>query len=117
MQTTSMYSILIVLASCLISAVGAIFLKKSTKTITFKIKSFTHNRLLIIGAALYSLSTILFVPALKNGELSVLYPLVSTTYIWVIILSYKFLKEHINIYKLIGIIVIIVGVVLMGIAT
>ena len=43
------------------------------------------------------------------------FPLVSLSYVWVTLVSMKFLGEEMNIAKLVGISSIIVGVVLIGI--
>jgi uncharacterized membrane protein len=62
---------------------------------------------------LYGISTIFFILALRIGELSVVYPLTSITYIFITILSVYFLKEKMNQYKWLGILFIIVGVILV----
>jgi len=46
------------------------------------------------GYSLYGLSTILLVLALRDGELSILYPVISLTYVWVTVLSFAFLKSR-----------------------
>lgn len=42
-------------------------------------------------------------------------PLTSITYIWTLVISYKFLKEKITFKKIIGIILIIVGAIIIAI--
>jgi len=107
-------AILIILFACVISAFGAILLKKVSKH--FKISLNTiKNKHLIIGIILYGFSTILFIPALKHGQLSVIYPFVATVYIWVTLFSKRFLKEEITFYKWLGIFLIIIGVIFIGI--
>jgi uncharacterized membrane protein len=44
------------------------------------------------------------------GDLSVLYPLIALSYVWVSFLSYFVLKEPVSIVNFIGYAVIIVGV-------
>ena len=80
-------------------------------------RTLIHNYNVLIGAFLYGIGTILFIPALKHGELSVLYPFVSTSYIWVSILSMSFLGEKMNREKWLGIALIIVGVTLIGLGS
>jgi len=66
------------------------------------------------GLACYGISTILLVLALRYGELSVLYPIIALTYVWVTILSVGFLGETVNVYKLLGLTFIVLGVAVLG---
>ena len=77
---------------------------------------FLLNKKLIAGLSLYAIATIIFIPALKGGELSVLYPFVALSYVWVSLLSVRFLKERMNIHKWLGILLIIIGVILIGLS-
>ncbi len=113
-MATELWAASLVLFACLIGSFGPIYLKKSSKAFAFSIKGTILNRNLIIGIISYGFGTILFIPALKGGDLSVLYPLVGTVYIWVSLLSIKMLKEKMNSMKWAGIAIIIVGVALIG---
>ena len=66
------------------------------------------------GYCLYGLSTVLLVLALRGGELSILYPIISLTYVWVTTLSVVFLKESLNPFKVVGLSVIVLGVAVLG---
>ncbi len=66
------------------------------------------------GLACYGISTILLVLALRYGELSVLYPIIALTYVWVSILSVGFLGETINVFKFLGLVFIVLGVAVLG---
>jgi multidrug transporter EmrE-like cation transporter len=72
------------------------------------------NLPLIAGYALYGLNTLLLVLALRDGELSTLYPIIALTYVWVTLLSYTLLGEKPNSYKNIGISAIVIGVAVLG---
>ena len=69
---------------------------------------------LFAGLALYGVGAMVMVVALKHGELSVLYPLISLSYVWVAILSVIVFNEAMNPLKLAGIIVIMAGVGVLG---
>jgi uncharacterized membrane protein len=114
---TQLWAIGLVLVACIVGAFGPIFLKKASGKISLKLKSIIYNKYLIIGIIFYGLSTILFIPALKGGELSVLYPFVATVYIWVSLLSVKMLNEKMNKFKWLGILLIIIGVIFIGIGS
>jgi uncharacterized membrane protein len=72
------------------------------------------NPLLIVGYGLYAVVTVLIVVAFQNGELSVLYPILSLSYLWVAVLSVLKFHDTLNADKLIGIAVIVCGVAVLG---
>jgi drug/metabolite transporter (DMT)-like permease len=82
--------------------------------------NYVTNVPLIIGYGLYGLGAVLFTIALKDGELSVLYPVISLTYVWVAILSVPILHENFSLYtwkgvsKIVGILTIVGGVAVLG---
>lgn len=112
---TEVWAILLVIASTLIGSWGALFLKLGVDAISLSIKSIVTSKLILLGLFLFGFSSVFFIIALQGGQLSVLYPLVSLSYVWVTLVSMKFLGEEMNIAKLVGISSIIVGVVLIGI--
>jgi drug/metabolite transporter (DMT)-like permease len=112
---TAFYSILLVAIGCVIGAYGAILLKKGADRLRPGLKSLIRNTDLISGLGLYGFSTIFYLIALRGGELSILYPMVSVVYIFTAILSKLILKEELNSHKLIGISLIIIGVILIGV--
>jgi multidrug transporter EmrE-like cation transporter len=76
--------------------------------------SMIANLPLMGGYCLYGISTLLLVPALKEGELSLLYPVLALTYVWVTVLSFLIFHDHINPWKLTGIVLIVLGVGVLG---
>ena len=52
--------------------------------------------------------------ALREGELSKLFPIIALTYVWVTLLSYWLLKETPNLYKNLGVLTIVLGVGVLG---
>jgi len=54
------------------------------------------NLPLMIGYSLYGISTLLSDTCAAEGELSVLYPIISLTYVWVTLLSITVFKESVN---------------------
>lgn len=69
---------------------------------------------LIVGYALYGLMTLVFIFALRDEELSTLFPIISLTYVWVAWLSFYFFHEAMNAAKWFGITVIVIGVAVLG---
>ncbi len=110
------WSIALVLTATTLGSFGPIFLKKASHELTFNIKIILTNFNLIMGVLFYGIGTVLFIPALKGGDLALLYPLVSLSYIWVSIWSVKILGEKINTLKWLGMGLIIIGVSLIGLS-
>lgn len=69
---------------------------------------------LLAGYCLYGLSTVLLVLALRDGELSILYPVISLTFVWVTVLSSVLFGEAVTANKLAGIAMIVAGVGILG---
>lgn len=108
-------SILLVFIASLITATAQIFFKFASESIAFSLPALLTNIPLIVGFALYPIAAILFVTALKNGELTVLYPILALNYIWIAIASpFFFPTDSLNILKIIGIAVVILGVYYVG---
>ena len=75
------------------------------------------NPKLFAGYALYGMSTAILVVALKYGELSILYPVIALTYVWVTLLSVLIYNESVNPMKMLGLATVVAGVALLGRAT
>ena len=116
-MATQLWAAALVIIAVTIGGFGPIFLKRSSKTFTLNPFDMIKNYNLIIGVLFYAFGTILFIPALKGGDLSVLYPLVSLGYVFVCLYSRWLLKERMNRYKWAGIIFILIGVSLIGIGS
>jgi uncharacterized membrane protein len=72
------------------------------------------NAPLFFGYSMNAGMAVLLILALKDGELSILYPIISLSYVWVNLLSIYFFHDHMNFWKGIGITLIIGGVALLG---
>jgi len=108
---------IVVLIGSFLGALGSLYLKKGANKFSFDLFKLITNYEIIFGIIIYAISAIMFIIALKDNPLSIIYPLVSTSYIWVSILSIKFLGERMNTMKWIGIFYIILGVISIGIGS
>lgn len=98
----------------LFSAAGQLFLKLGAKGLDFSIQGTILNFTLVAGCLLYFVGAALLVLSLKRAELSVTYPLVSLSFIWVSLLSIFFLGETLALWDWAGIVLIIAGISLIG---
>jgi undecaprenyl phosphate-alpha-L-ara4N flippase subunit ArnF len=73
-----------------------------------------RNVPLLAGLSLYGVFMLVFVFALKDTELSILYPVISFSYVWVALLSYLVFHESITTPKACGITIIMLGVMVLG---
>lgn len=69
---------------------------------------------LISGFAFYGIGALVMLLAYKFGSLSVLQPMLSLNYVLSMILAATVLNEPITLKKVIGVLIIIVGVILIG---
>ncbi|MEM4282402.1 MAG: EamA family transporter [Candidatus Woesearchaeota archaeon] len=113
-MATSLWSIGLVALATLVGSLGPIMLKKGAAQFNLNPLKQFRNYHMIGGIAIYALSTMLYIPALKGGELSVLYPLVSLGYIWTTLLAIPLLHERMNFLKWLGIGLIVSGTMLIG---
>lgn len=72
------------------------------------------NYQLVLGYVVQSGNALLLILALREGELSMLYPIIALTYVWVNVLAMYFFHDRMNIWKAGGIALVIGGVALLG---
>lgn len=108
------YAILLVVVATFIGAFGSLFLKKGANNLHRTLSSIIKNKNLYFAVFLYGISTIVYIWALSNGDLSLIYPITSLTYVWISLVSVRFLGEKMNNFKWLGIIFIILGVFLIA---
>lgn len=114
MSETKTWAIFLVAFCTLLTAGGQLLFKLGLNRFEMSFFGLITNYPLILGFIFYGLGAVLLVIALKYGELSVLYPVVALSFVWVAILSSTFLGESIGGVKIMGIVGIIIGVSLIG---
>jgi multidrug transporter EmrE-like cation transporter len=113
-------SFLLVVCCTIIGAAAQILIKKgagalgANPTFVQTAMAMLFTPALFTGYAMYGVSTVLLVLALRHGQLSLLYPVFAMTYVWVTILSVLVFHESMNPYKLAGIAVIVGGIAVLG---
>lgn len=109
-----MKGILLVMLVTVLNGAGQLLQKIGMDSFRPDLFSIFTNPHLLAGIFLYALSALLLVYAFKHGPLSVLFPFVSLTFVWVIILSYLVLQEPVGLNEIIGTAAIIAGVSFVG---
>ena len=66
------------------------------------------------GYAIYAVSALLMILAYRYGELSVLHPLMSVSYIFSIIISIFILQEDVTAINIFGVVLVASGAILIG---
>jgi drug/metabolite transporter (DMT)-like permease len=105
---------MLVFSCTILGAAAQILMKVGMAHFNPSLPALLTNFPLIAGYTLYGVNTLLLVLALREGELSMLYPIIALTYVWVTLLSYTLLHEPPNWLKNLGICAIVAGVAVMG---
>ena len=112
---TKWWAIALMILCTIFTSAGQILYKFGAENLSFNLSSIIFNIPLIAGLISYGIGLILLIIAFKGGELSVLYPIVATSYVWVSIASPIFFEtDYMTLEKWIGVIIIVVGISLIG---
>lgn len=114
MNSTPFSSMLWILGCGVIGSLGAVGLKAGAGRLKFNVLALLSNWQLIGGVIAYMASSVLFVKGMKHGELSVLYPLVAVGQVWTMLWGRLLFKEPLTRYKVIAVVLILIGVALIG---
>jgi len=113
-MATKLWAMGIVLGCTLLTSTAQLFWKLGAEKLEFNLLSIITNLEIFTGILLYSIGGILLIVSFRGGEVSVLYPILATGYIWVSFLSMFFLNESMNLFRWIGIFTIVAGIILIG---
>lgn len=106
----------ILLASVAFGAVGQLVLKAGMNSLgklqlsAQTLLSMATSPLVLVGVAIFCVSTLLWLLALAKADLSFAYPFLSLTYLAVLIGGALLFREEVTVPRVLGFIVIITGV-------
>jgi uncharacterized membrane protein len=109
--------IFITLIASLLASFSQILFKTG---MTKKLKSLSdiihqlENRRVLLGFIGYASSLVVYLYALSNSQLSIVYPTFASTFIFVALLSAVFLKEKISMLRAMGIAVVFLGIAMVA---
>jgi uncharacterized membrane protein len=110
---TKWWAICSIILCTVCTSIGAFFNKKGAMALQMSLKGTIFNPYLILGLACLGIGYLFLMISLKGGEVSVIYPIIATSYIWVVLVAYYSLNEPLNHFKILGIIFVIGGVILL----
>ena len=112
-------AVLIIIAGTFLVAVAQMLIKSGANRLGHADMIGTAIGILTIpslfaGYCLYAIFAAMMIYALRHGELSVLFPLISLGFVWVTILSVLIFHETMSPLKGLGIAIIVAGVATLG---
>ncbi|MFH1317275.1 MAG: EamA family transporter [Candidatus Woesearchaeota archaeon] len=110
-MATNIWAIGVMLLCNVFISISQLLWKAGSENLSLKITDLITNTPLMIGIVLFGIAGILMILALKGGDASVIYPLISINYVIVAFMSKYFFNEPLTMYKMIGISIIIIGVI------
>lgn len=114
MKLTKAKGLILIIGTTLLASIGQVLLKIGSSQTT----GFNLNMILNIyfwaGFAAYGLGMLMLLAAIKGEELSSLFPVLSLSFIWVMLFSYFLFNEQITNGKLAGTILITTGVAIIS---
>ena len=116
-MATKPFAIVLILFCTILTSFAQVFYKKASMSLSFNIIELIKNYNLIIGMLLYGLGAIIMIYSLKHGEVTVLYPIITLSYVWVSILSVYFFNEIMNSLKWTGVIFVVIGIMFIGLGS
>jgi multidrug transporter EmrE-like cation transporter len=112
---TPVLSIIYFLAASLLGALGQFLYKSGAERTGESLASYLLNGRILGGVACYIGVMVLFVAAFKRGgELSVLYPIYATTFIWAALIGLLAYGVPIKPVNVAGMVLLVGGMFLMG---
>ncbi|MGA3021120.1 MAG: EamA family transporter, partial [Candidatus Micrarchaeales archaeon] len=112
------FVILITLAAAAIAATAQYIFKKSAKEFRLNISgiiSTFKRRSTLFGLVMYLVSLIVYLYALyETPVVSFIYPVFASSLIFVLLISMYALKEKVNLHRVLGIILILLGIIIIS---
>lgn len=112
---TKWWAILLIVLATFLTTSANILYKIGANKLALDFNKLITNWFIPVGFILYCVAGVILIISLKHGDVSVLYPILATSYIWVTLLSKFIFNDTFNTLKTIGIVTVLVGVVMLSI--
>ncbi|MFH0701143.1 MAG: hypothetical protein V2A62_01770 [Candidatus Woesearchaeota archaeon] len=115
MWNNTQKAVLITILCTLFTSTGQILWKFGIERINLSDFWTILNIPFVLGFIVYALGGLLMLLAFKKGDLSLVYPIIATGYVWVSLLSpLLFPTDSMNVWKWSGVILIMISVSVLG---
>ena len=114
-MATKLSAIILMVFCTVLTSAAQVFYKKGVSGLNFGSIDYSAAGIVLIGLIIYAIAAVIMIFAFKHGEVTVLYPIVTLSYIWVSLFSVYFFNETMTFYKWLGVGTIIVGIIFIGI--
>lgn len=113
-MATKAWAIGLMILTTVFTSIAQVLYKIGADKLQPNLMSIITNLPLLSGMALYIIGAVIMITAFKGGEVSVLYPILATSYVWVSLLSVYFFNESFNSLRWVGIFIIIAGIIFIS---
>ena len=110
--------ILLTLLAALVSSLAQLIFKRSvTKIDNFRhLMAHARNRGVLLGFVGYITAFALYLVALSGGELSIVYPVFASSFIFVTLISARVLRERITAVRAAGVLLVFIGIAIVAVS-
>ncbi|MFI5412759.1 MAG: SMR family transporter [Candidatus Micrarchaeales archaeon] len=111
--------IFITLIAALVASFSQILYKKGLVNKITGVRSTIRafkNKFVLIGLFGYLFSLVIYLFALSNAPLSIVYPTFASTFIFITLLSIVFLKEKASLSRIFGIFLVFLGIAIIAVS-
>ena len=116
-MTTKTWAIGLMILTTIFTSVAQVLYKFGAAKLEFNLIAIITNVPLISGMVLYVFGAFIMISAFKGGDVSALYPIIATSYVWVSLMSAFFFGEQLNVFRWMGIFVIISGIIFISVGS
>jgi len=116
-----MYSALLIIGitvlSAFIASIAQYIFKKNLPRFGANIRELIHvfkNKWILLGAFIYIIALPIYLFALENGALSFVYPTFASSFIFVLLFSKFGLGEKIGLVRIMGVLLVVVGIAIVA---
>lgn len=109
-MATKLWAVCLVIFCTLLTSSAQILLKFGAQNLP----AIFSNVPLIVGMIIYGVAALALIISFKGGEVTVLYPIIATSYVWVTLLSNVYFQEQLSFLKFFGVFSIILGICFIG---
>ena len=114
-----MKDLFMIFAAVVLGVVGQVSLKKGmllsgSAGLTLGLLKVIFTPYIFLGLVLYAVAMLLWLSILSRVELSYAYPMLSLSYVFIVLASWLIFDENLSLLRLMGVFFICLGVIMVG---